>query len=144
MKDMAGKQVSIAFTIRLEGDIAIESSIGKEPLTYIHGTGQIFPVLERALEDMKLDEIRIVEVKPEEGYGHYNPDAMKEVDKNLVPPDALKVGSKLQSIDSKGRPVHPFVHEIKEDKVVLDFNHPLAGKTAYYEVKLLGVHDAPE
>ena len=143
MENMEGKQVSIQYTIRLEGDFLIDSNIEKAPLTYIHGAGQIFPVLERALEEMKLGEERTVEVKPEDGYGHHNDALMKEVDVDMVPPEARKVGAKLQSVDSKGRPVHPFVVEVREDKIVLDFNHPLAGKTAYYDIKLLGVHEAP-
>jgi len=144
MSNLSGKQVTIEYIIRLSNQIAIDSNIGREPLTYIHGTGQIFPILEKNLEEMKLGETRVVEVKPEDGYGFHNPDATKEVDKSLIPPEALKVGSKLKSVDSSGRPVHPFVAEIKEDKVVLDFNHPLAGETAYYEIKLLGVHDLPD
>ncbi len=144
MKDMAGKQVSIQYTIILEGDIVIDSNIEQAPLTYIHGTNQMFPVLEKAIEEMKIGEEKTVEVKPEDGYGQHNPEMMKEVDKEMVPHEARKVGAKLQSTDSKGRPVHPFVAEIKGDKIVLDFNHPLAGKTAYYDIKLLGVHDTPE
>ena len=144
MKDMQGKQVSIRYTIRLEGDFIIDSNLEQAPLTYIHGSNQIFPVLERALEEMKIGEERTVEVKPEDGYGHHNPSLMKEVDKEMVPEEARKVGAKLQSVDSKGRPVHPFVAELKGEKIVLDFNHPLAGKTAYYDIKLLGVHDTPQ
>jgi FKBP-type peptidyl-prolyl cis-trans isomerase SlyD len=64
---------------------------------------------------------------------------MQEVQKKLIPPDALVVGSRLQGQAPDGQMVYPQVAEIKDDTVILDFNHPLAGKTLHFEVKVLDI-----
>jgi len=91
---------------------------------------------------MKAGDSKQVTVAPEQGYGEVNPQAIQEVPIDQIPPDARKVGVQLQGKDGQGRMVHPTVTEIKEQVVVLDFNHPLAGKTLYFDVKVLDIKAA--
>ena len=76
---------------------------------------------------------------PADGYGEKDPEAIQEVQKKLIPPDALVVGSRLQGQAPDGQMVYPRVAEIKDDTVMLDFNHPLAGKTLHFNVKILDI-----
>ena len=83
-----------------------------------------------------------VTVKPEDAYGQVNPQAFQEVPKDKLPPEALKVGTVLTARGPEGQSVPVRVHEIKENTVVMDFNHPLAGKTLVFDVKVTEVKPA--
>ncbi len=119
------------------------SFINSEPLTFTHGARQIIPGLDNALEGMKIGDSKQVTVNAEEGYGAVDQNAFKEVKKEQIPQDALKVGVQLQARDANGRTVNWRVAEIKDQTVVLDANHPLAGKTLYFDVKVLAIEEAP-
>jgi FKBP-type peptidyl-prolyl cis-trans isomerase SlyD len=137
-----GKSISMEYTLTLENKEVLDSNVGGEPLTFTQGSHQIIPGLETALDGMKAGERKQVTVAPEEGYGKIDPQAIQEVPIDQIPPDARKVGVQLQGKDGQGRVVHPTVTEVKEQVVVLDFNHPLAGKTLYFDVKILDVKTA--
>ena len=134
-----GKFVSLEYTLTLDDKSVVESNVGKQPLTYAHGTQQIIPGLEKALAGLAVGDTKQVTVAPADGYGEKNPEAIQEVQKKLIPPDALVVGSRLQGQAPDGQMVYPQVAEIKDDTVILDFNHPLAGKTLHFEVKVLDI-----
>ncbi|WP_447974477.1 FKBP-type peptidyl-prolyl cis-trans isomerase [Nitrospira sp. Kam-Ns4a] len=137
----SGKEISIEYTLRLEDKSVLDTNVGKEPLTYTQGAHQIIPGLEKALEGMKKGESKHVTVAPKDGYGEHDPKAFQEVSKEMIPPDALKVGTKLTGRRPDGRTVVVEVKEVKDKTVVLDFNHPLAGKTLYFDVKILDIKD---
>jgi FKBP-type peptidyl-prolyl cis-trans isomerase SlyD len=134
-----GKNVSVEYTLTLDDKSVVESNVGKQPLTYTHGTQQIIPGLEKALEGLAVGDTKEVTVAPADGYGEKDPEALQEVQKKLIPPDALVVGARLQGKAADGHMVYPRVAEIKDDTVVLDFNHPLAGKTLHFDVKILDI-----
>lgn len=135
----AGALVSLEYTLNDEKGVKIESNVGSEGLQYVHGKGQIVPGLEKALQGMKIGETKEVKVSPEEGYGPVDKEAFIEVPKDKIPEEALKVGSMLQTAGQDGRPLNAMVSEIKDTVVILNFNHPFAGKTLYFEVKILGI-----
>ena len=135
-----GKNVSLEYTLTLDDKSVVESNVGKQPLTYTHGTRQIIPGLEKALEGLAVGDTKEVTVAPSDGYGEKDPEALQEVQKKLIPPDALVVGARLQGQAPDGHMVYPRVAEIKDDTVVLDFNHPLAGKTLHFDVKILDIN----
>lgn len=135
-----GKLVALEYTLKLEDDTSVlESNVGGNPLTYTHGSQQIIPGLEKALAGLKVGDTKEVVVPPADGYGDVNPQARQEIKKDLVPPDALKVGTRLQGTLPDGRPVFPVVMEVKDETVLLDFNHPLAGKTLHFDVKVVDI-----
>lgn len=117
--------------------------MGGDPLTFTQGSHQIIPGLEQALEGMKAGESKKVTVDPKEGYGEVDPRGYQEIPIDQIPPDARKVGMQLQGKDPEGRIIRPMVKEVKEEVVVLDFNHPLAGKTLYFDVKVLDIKAGP-
>lgn len=134
-----GKQVSLEYTLKLDDKNVLESNVGREPMTYTHGAEEIVPGLEKALEGMAVGESKRVTVKPAEGYGEVNPKEFQEVKKSQIPEKAWKVGAELEAKSADGQSMFPRVSEVKKDTVVLDFNHPLAGKTLYFDVKILDV-----
>jgi FKBP-type peptidyl-prolyl cis-trans isomerase SlyD len=131
-----GSQVALEYTLTDESGTVIESNKGKQPMIYIHGKSQIIPGLEKELSGMKVGEERKIQVKPEDGYGPVNPDAFQEVPKDKLPPEALKVGAMLMAQGPQGQGMSVRVHEIKDTTVIMDFNHPMAGKTLSFDVKV--------
>jgi FKBP-type peptidyl-prolyl cis-trans isomerase SlyD len=131
-----GSQVALEYTLSDEAGTVIESNKGKQPMSYIHGKSQIIPGLEKELSGMKVGEEKKIQVKPEDGYGPVNPDAFQEVSKDKLPPEALKVGTMLMAQGPRGQGIPVRFHEIKDTTVIMDFNHPMAGKTLSFDVKI--------
>lgn len=138
-----GKLVSLEYTLKLDDKNVLESNVGREPMTYTHGAQEIVPGLEKAIEGLAVGEKKHVTVKPVDGYGEIDPKAIQEVKKSQVPEKAWKVGAELEAKSPDGQSMFLRVTEVKADTVVLDFNHPLAGKTLYFDVKVLDVKAAP-
>lgn len=134
-----GKKVSLEYTVYLEDGMQIDTNVGDTPLTFTIGKQQIFPALEQAILGMKQGEKKMVFLKADEAYGPIIPEAFKEVDLEAIPVPFRYVGAVLGVQDPAGG-VYPIrIHEVKEDKAVLDFNHPLAGKNLKFDVKVLEV-----
>ena len=139
-----GKQVSLEYTLTLEDKSKVDSNVGKDPLVFTQGAHEIVPGLEKKLSGLKVGDSKQIEVSPEEGYGPVDPERKQEVEKAKIPEDARKVGAKLTGRGPDGRMVFAQVKEINGDTVVLDLNHPLAGKKLFFDVKVLKVEDAPQ
>ncbi len=134
-----GSQVAFDYTLTVDGKV-IDSSEGKAPLAYTQGDGKLRPGLTRQLEGMKVGDEKTVEVKPEESYGNPNPAATREVPISTLPPEIKpEVGMVLQAQDKEGRTFPARIIEVKTDTVVMDLNHPLAGKTLFFKVKIVSV-----
>jgi FKBP-type peptidyl-prolyl cis-trans isomerase SlyD len=139
-----GKQVSLEYTLTLEDKSKIDSNVGKDPLVFTIGSHEVIPGLEKQLVGMKVGESKHIEVAPEEGYGPVDPQRKQEVEKTKIPEEARKVGAKLTGQTPDGRMVFAQVTEVKDNTVILDLNHPLAGKKLFFDVKMLKVEDAPQ
>ncbi len=137
-----GSIVSIEFTLTDESGKVLDSSAGKEPLTYIQGAGQIVHGLEKELNGLKVGDQKKVQVKPEEGYGLPDPKAFQEIPREKIPADAQKVGAMLMTKSPQGQAIALRVSEVKDKTVVVDFNHPLAGKTLNFDVKVTDIKAA--
>jgi FKBP-type peptidyl-prolyl cis-trans isomerase SlyD len=137
-----GTVVSLQYTLSGEDGKTIESNKGKDPLKYTHGNNQIVPGLEKELAGMRMGEEKRVKVTPEEGYGPVDPRGFQEFPKDKIPAEGLKVGAMLTATGPQGQQVPVRVHEIKEQTVVLDLNHPMAGKTLVFDVKVLDIQPA--
>jgi len=134
-----GKQVSIEYTLTLADGTEVDTNVGGEPLVYTQGGGQILPALEEALAGMATEDTKQVSLSADDGYGAVDPELFREVDTELVPEEARQVGALLMAGGDEG-PRHPVrVAEVKEEAIVLDFNHPLAGQALVFEVKVTGV-----
>jgi len=138
-----GMMVSLEYTLTGTDGKVMDTSKGREPLKYIHGQKMMFPGLERELNGMKVGGQKHVTIKPEDAFGKMNPKAFKEVPKESLPTNGLKVGAMLATKSPDGVLVPLRVHQIKEKTVVLDMNHPMAGKTLVFDVKVVDIQPAP-
>ena len=136
-----GKKVSLEYTVFLEDGTQIDTNIGDDPLVFVLGENQVFPALEMALMGLRVGDSKKIVLKPEEAYGPVVKEAFREVDAESVPPQFRFVGAVLGVQDPAGGVFPIRVHQINEDRVVLDFNHPLAGRTLQFDVKVLGVDE---
>ena len=133
-----GKVISLEYTVTLEDGQPVDTNVGKDPLTYTQGANQIIRGVEAAVEGMELGQTKQVVVSPTEGYGDRDPNAVHEVPKAKVPQEA-KIGTMLHGKDANGREIRPTVSAINADTVILDFNHPLAGKTLHFDLKVVNI-----
>ena len=138
-----GTVVHLEFTLRSDKGEILDSSQGRPPLVFTQGAGQIIPGLDRGVLGMKIGEHKQITVLPEDAYGPVDPEAVTEVPKGRVPPDALEVGAVLVGRTQSGREIPVRVREVKEETVVLDLNHPLAGQTLLFEVTIIVIEPAP-
>ena len=138
-----GKQVTMDYTLTVNNE-EIETSKGKTPLVFVYGSKNIIPGLEAALNGMHVGEEKLVTVNPKDAYGEPDPKAFKEFPKSTLPKGVEpKVGMVLQAQAPDGESFPAAISEIKSDTVVLDFNHPLAGKTLKFQIKVLKIEQAP-
>jgi len=137
-----GSQVSIQYTLLDDKGNQIESNKGGNPFKYTHGKGDIIPGLENGLKGMHAGEEKTIQVKPEDAYGKVHPEAFQEVPLKNIPPELLKVGAQVVARNPQGQSMPVRVHEVKKETVVLNLNHPLAGKTLTFEVKIMAVQPA--
>lgn len=133
-----GKVISLEYTVKLEDGQLVDTNVGQDPLTYTQGANQIIRGVEAAVEGMEVGQTKQAIVSPTDGYGDRDPNAIHEVPKAKVPQEAT-VGTMLHGKDSNGRKIQPTVSAIKDDTVVLDFNHPLAGKTLHFDLKVVSI-----
>ncbi len=133
-----GRQVSIEYTLTLEDKEVVDTNVGGQPLTFVQGQQQIIPGLEKALEGMAVGDSKQVTIAAEEGYGPVLQDAIIEVAQQQLPEDAREVGAHIQGQTPQGV-VRGQIIEMKDDVAIIDFNHPLAGKTLYFDVKILAI-----
>jgi FKBP-type peptidyl-prolyl cis-trans isomerase SlpA len=131
--------VTVNYTGKLEDGSIFDTSLveGREPLKAKLGEGQLIPGFENGLIDMTIGETKTVEIEPSEAYGEYNDTLIVEVGKDKVP-EEVEVGMMLQTFGPMG-PSIVKVKEIKEDAVLIDANHPLAGKKLIFELEVVGV-----
>jgi len=134
-----GSTVSLEYTLTLQDKEVIDTNKGGQPLTFVYGTKQIIPGLEKEMAGMKIGESKNVTIQPEEGYGPVIEQAIIEVEKDKLPAEAWQVGANVQGQGPGGQIVRGQVTALREDKATVDFNHPLAGKTLYFEVKVLDI-----
>ena len=128
--------VGLEYTLMVDGHV-VDSTEGKDPFHYIQGHHQVIPGLERQLIGLHAGDSKNIVVKPEEGYGAADPSAIVEIPKAQLPKDATPaVGMMLSGTQPDGQSFHGKISEVKDNTVMLDFNHPLAGKTLNFKVKI--------
>ena len=112
------------------------------PLAYIHGTGQLIPGLETALEGRGQGDKIEVDVPPDQGYGERSDEGVQTVSRNQFDDDIeIEVGMQFEAQDDEGHQIVTVV-AVDGESITLDTNHPLAGKTLHFAVEVLEVRDA--
>jgi FKBP-type peptidyl-prolyl cis-trans isomerase 2 len=133
-----GNTVKVHYTGTFENGEVFDSSVERnEPISFTVGTKQVIPGFENALMGMAIGESKKVTLMPEQAYGNVINEMIQEVDKTLVPP-TVKVGEVLTSQTDQG-PFNVVVSEVNENTVVLDGNHPMAGKTLVFELEVVEI-----
>jgi len=137
----ANQIVSLEYEVR-DGDKLVDGNVGGAPLVFMFGKGQIIPGLEKGIKDMTIGEKGDILVKATDAYGEYNAQAKQEVPKEQFAGIELEVGMTLYGQGEDGGTVQVVVNEIGTENIIIDFNHPLAGKDLMFSVTLNNVRDA--
>jgi FKBP-type peptidyl-prolyl cis-trans isomerase SlyD len=120
----------------------LDNSTGHQPMQYIHGHDVIFPAVEEALTGLKQGEVIKITLGPEEGWGSHDPQYVAEVPRDQFDFE-LEVGSVVQGQSPEHGTSQPFIiTALDEQTVTLDGNHPLAGKTITFSIKIEAVRKA--
>jgi FKBP-type peptidyl-prolyl cis-trans isomerase SlyD len=134
-----GRRVKMDYNLLINSE-PVETTQGKEPLEFMVGGGNIIPGLENQMMGMKVGDERKIIVDPKDAYGQLDPNAFKEVPRSSMPADAqLKPGVVVEVEDPKGGTFPGVVWEVKDQSVVLNFNHPMAGQTLEFDVKVVDI-----
>lgn len=137
----SGDTVRLHYKGTLDDGSIFDSSEGRDPLEFTVGSGQIISGLDRAIPGMKVGEEKTVRIEADEAYGAPNPTARQAVPRANIPDNIpIEVGMQLQAQTENGQMMTVIVAEISEDEVVLDANHPLAGKALTFEIQLTDIN----
>jgi FKBP-type peptidyl-prolyl cis-trans isomerase SlyD len=136
--------VSFAYVLRLDDGEEISRSESSEPVIILQGNGDVVPGLERSLTGMVVGEEKSVTVTPADGYGEHDPKNFERMPRSLFPDDFdLEEGVGLHLRDTEsGELFKAYVAEIEGDDVLLDLNHPLAGETLTFDVRVTDIRAA--
>ncbi len=134
-----GHKVQLEYTVFLEDGTQIDTNVGEDPLVFVLGAHQVFPALEQQLLGLKVGDSKQILLAAEDAYGPVVPDAFREVDLEAVPAPYRYEGAVLGVQDPQGGVFPIRVHQIKDKKAILDFNHPLAGRSLRFTVKVVAV-----
>jgi FKBP-type peptidyl-prolyl cis-trans isomerase SlyD len=139
-----GQVVSMEYTLRVDGNV-VDSSEGQEPLEYLHGMGNIIPGLEREMDGMSVGDSKNVIVAPSDGYGEMDEEAFLEAPRSEFPKDMpIKPGVELELTGPEGQPMYARIERVEGENIVLNMNHPLAGKELHFDVKVVKLRDATD
>lgn len=137
--------VSIQYTLSDDDANVIDSSEESEPMSYLHGAGNIIPGLEKALAGKSEGDKIQVSIEPDEAYGEIDPDLIQTVDISAFEGvESVEVGMQFQSQDEAGFEQHIIVKQVEGNEVTVDANHPLAGAVLHFDVEVVGVREAVE
>ncbi|MEO8960590.1 MAG: peptidylprolyl isomerase [Ginsengibacter sp.] len=135
-----GDNVKVHYNGKLTTGEQFDSSEGKEPLAFTVGAGQMIKGFDEAIPGMIVGEKKTINIAPENAYGPKNEEAIVEFPKSNIPEDMkLEPGMKLQLRNQDGQPVPVTVAEVKDDVVILDANHELAGKELVFDIELVEI-----
>jgi FKBP-type peptidyl-prolyl cis-trans isomerase 2 len=134
-----GDTVQVHYTLKLEDGTVFETSIGRDPLQFTIGEGQLIPGFEQAVVGMSPGESKTVEIPADEAYP-YREELVMVVDRDLLPEDLQpEVGQQLQISQPSGETIVVKVIDVSELSVTLDANHPLAGKDLTFDIELVEI-----
>jgi len=134
-----GREVSLHYTLIVDGQ-AVDSTKERAPLTFVYGQGQLMPGLSEGIEGLKPGQKKRVTVAPQQAYGEINPQAIVEIPRSQFPAEMkMEPGMTMQAGTRDGGTQIIRIREVKSNSVVVDMNHPLAGKTLQFDVEILSV-----
>ncbi len=132
-----GYLIGFEYTLSLDNGQVLDSNVGKDPMVFHTGEGEMLPALEEEMLAMKEDESKKITLPPEKAYGPIQQEAFREFPLDAIPEEARQVGRKVMSRSPQGDEQMVDVARIEGDKVILDFNHELAGETLCFDIKII-------
>jgi len=139
-----GKFVSVAYTGTLEDGEVFDTSQGRQPLEVQVGAGQLIEGFEKALLGMALNEKKVFTLAPNEAYGERDEDLTRDFGRNEIPQEMKpEVGMTVGLNTPDGRQVPAQIVSVDEQKVTVDMNHPMAGKSLTFDIEVVGISDTP-
>jgi len=138
----AGKDdsVKVHYTCTTDDGLVFSSKDQDKPLQFIVGKGNLLQPIEDGVIGMSLNETKVINIPHEEAYGDLYKELIKEVDKALLPENVeVKVGLQLTSTQEDGSEIHFHVTKVMENSVIVDGNHPLAGKDLEFKIELVEI-----
>jgi FKBP-type peptidyl-prolyl cis-trans isomerase SlyD len=128
----------------------MEKATREEPMSFIFGVGMMLPSFEEELSGLEVGDTFNFTINPADAYGEYNEEHLMELPKTVFEIEGkfdtnmVKEGNVVPMMDSSGNRLNGSVMEVKEDIVLIDFNHPLAGETLHFSGEVIDVHNPTE
>ncbi len=152
MKIAKDAMVALQYELHSAGNgELIEKTKDEEPLVFLFGQGMMLEAFENNLEGLSENDEFDFQLKPEEAYGEFNEQAIQELDANIfkgengeINTDIIKVGNIVPLMTQDGRRLQAVVLEVGEEKIKMDFNHPMAGETLHFKGRVQEVREATE
>ena len=135
-----GDKIKVEYTGTLEDGTVFDTSEGREPLEFEAGSGQVIKGFDDAVIGMSVEEEKKVELPPSEAYGDYDPNLIKKIPMEKLPPgEEPKPGMVLELRSSEGIGFPARITEVADKEITIDLNHPLAGKTLIFQIKVVAI-----
>ena len=141
MKVAENNNISVHYTGKLKDGRVFDSSEGREPLKFVVGEGNMIPGFEKGVLGMQLNEKKTIEIPFDQAYGEVRQDLFHEVSNDNLPKDLNpEIGMQLQSKSQDGQLLNVTIIEVKDNSVIIDANHPLAGKDLFFDIEVVEIN----
>lgn len=138
-----GTEVCLFFALRLDNGEIIDSNFAKEPATFCVGDGSLLPGFERAIFGLRAGDESSFKILPEQGFGQPNSNNVQVIKRSQFPQNIpLEIGLMMSFADAQNAELPGVIKGFDHEQVTIDFNHPLAGLTIWFDVKIISVHPA--
>ena len=139
-----GLFISVDYKGTLQNGDVFDTSHGRQPIEVKVGAGQLITGFENELLGMSLNEKKTFTLEPDEAYGQRNENLRRDVPRNEIPPELnLRVGMTVGMQTPEGQQIPAQIIHLDDEKLTLDLNHPLAGKTLTFDIEVVGISDTP-
>jgi len=136
----SGDKIKVHYHGRLTNGETFDKSEGREPLEFEVGSGMVIKGFDDGVTGMAVGDKKTINIPADEAYGPKNPDMIIDMPKDRFPKDMeIEVGMPLSMSDGQGQQFQVVVAEVKEDAVILDANHPLAGEDLIFDLELVEI-----
>lgn len=137
-------RVTLFFSLKLDNGNVVDSNFEGAPASFLVGDGSLLPGFERAIYGMQSGEKGAFVIKPEDGFGANNPNNRQSIPRDQFPGDVeLVKGLMMSFADAQKAELPGVVYDFDDDNVIIDFNHPLAGRDIVFDVEIINVESAP-
>lgn len=134
-----GDKIKVHYTGTLSDGTVFDSSDGKQPLEFTIGESQVIKGFENEIKNMKLNEEKTIKIKAKDAYGEIDEKLVANIPRNKFPPE-IQAGGHLLLKGPEGQRIPAVIKEVKDDEVIIDLNHSLAGKDLNFKVKIIAIN----